>query len=162
MAIRNISVLGLLLFLFLSCDQDSVYDRYQTVSGNWSIEEPVMFTIEEPDTVQEYDMFITLRNNNEYQYNNLFLITELNFPNGKQFIDTLEYAMAAPDGSWLGKGFNDVKESKLWYREGVRFRESGNYTLNISHAVRKNGNVQGDLKLKGITEVGVRVERSKK
>ena len=139
-----------------------MFDTYQTIPNGWDIKEPITFVIEEPDTIQQYDLFITLRNTNEYQYNNLFLITELNFPNGKQFIDTLEYAMAAPDGSWLGKGFNDVKESKLWYREGVRFRESGNYTLNISHAVRKNGNVQGDQQLKGITEVGVRVERSKK
>jgi len=161
-AIRNLSVLVLLLLCFLSCDQDSMYDSYQTISGNWSIEEPVMFRIENPDTIQTYNMFITLRNNNEYPYNNLFLITKLDFPNGKQFVDTLEYAMAKPNGEWLGSGFSDVKESKLWYREGVRFRESGTYTMSIAHAVRKNGNIQGDQRLKGITEVGVRVEHSQK
>ena len=107
---------------FASCDQNSIYDNYQTISGGWSINEPVTFTIEEPDTVQKYDLFVTLRNTNEYPYNNLFLITALDFPNGRKFVDTLEYAMAEPNGTWLGKGFNDVKESKLWYREGVRFR----------------------------------------
>jgi gliding motility-associated lipoprotein GldH len=160
-AIRNILVASLIFMCFASCDQDSIYDNYQTISGGWSINEPVVFTIKELDTVQKYDLFVTLRNTNEYAYNNLFLITTLDFPNGRKRIDTLEYAMAEPDGTWLGKGFNDVKESKLWYREGERFRESGTYTINISHAVRKNGNVSGDAKLKGITEVGVRIEHSK-
>lgn len=162
MVIRNLSVLAILLLSLISCDQDRMYDSYQTISGSWQIEEPVTFVIENPDTIQDYNMFIALRNNNEYKYNNLFLITSLDFPNGKKFVDTLEYAMAAPDGAWLGKGFSDLKESKLWYREGVRFRESGNYILSISHAVRKNGNVQGDQNLKGITEVGLRIERSQK
>ncbi len=139
-----------------------MFDQYQTISDGWKIHEPLNFVIKEPDTIQDYDLFITLRNTNEYQYNNLFLITTLDFPHGKRLVDTLEYAMAKPDGSWMGQGFNDVKESKLWYREKVRFRESGTYTMSISHAVRKNGNIQGDQKLRGITEVGVRVEYSQK
>lgn len=162
MVIRNIATLILGITTLISCNQDAVFDQYQTISGGWDINTPVTFTIENPDTLLDYDVFITLRNTNEYQYNNLFLITALDFPHGKKFVDTLEYTMAAPDGSWLGQGFNDVKESKLWYREGVRFRESGTYTMSISHAVRKNGNIQGDQKLVGITEVGVRVAHSQK
>ncbi len=162
MAIRKIGTLIVLVACFISCDQDSMFDQYKSISGGWKINEPIKFVIEQPDTIQDYDLFITLRNTNDYQYNNLFLITTLDFPHGKKFVDTLEYAMAEPDGSWLGRGFNDIKESKLWYREGVRFRESGNYTLSISHAVRKNGNIQGDQKLVGITEVGLRVEQSQK
>lgn len=159
MTIRNLSTILLVILCFLSCDQDSVFDNYQTVSRGWSLDEPISFVIEDIDTTQHYDLFITLRNTNTYKYTNLFLITTLEYPHGKLDVDTLEYAMATPDGKWLGKGFNDVKESKLWYREGVRFREKGNYTINIAHAVRKNGNIQGDQNLLGITEVGVRLEQ---
>lgn len=162
MAIRDISVVIFLVLCFVSCDKNRVYDEYQTISGGWSKASPVRFVIEAPDTIQQYNMYITVRNTNEYPYNNLFLITTLAHPKGRRVVDTLEYVMAAPDGSWLGKGFNDVKESKLWYRESMRFLESGNYTLDISQAVRKNGNVQGDQKLVGITEVGVRVEYAQK
>ena len=161
MIIRNISAAIIVALCFLSCDQDSVFNKYQTTPRGWGIDEPIRFTIEDVDSIQNYDLFISLRNTNEYKYTNLFLITTLEHPHGKQDVDTLEYAMASPDGEWLGRGFNDVKESKLWYKENFRFRESGNYTINIAHAVRKNGNVQGDQKLLGITEVGVRVEHSK-
>lgn len=161
MTIRNIIAIVIVVACFLSCDQDSVFDDFQTIPNGWNIDEPMRFSIEDIDTTQNYDLFISLRNTNDYKYANLFLITTLEYPHGKQDVDTLEYAMAAPNGEWLGKGFNDVKESKLWYKENIRFRESGNYTINIVHAVRKNGNVQGDKKLQGITEVGVRLEYSK-
>lgn len=111
------------------------------------------------DSIQPHNLFVTIRNDNRYPYSNIFLITEMQFPEGKILTDTLEYEMAAPDGSWLGDGFGDIKESKLWYREGVRFRESGTYTFTIRHASRKNGNVTGDARLEGITEVGLRIEK---
>jgi hypothetical protein len=43
-------------------------------------------------------------------------------PNGYTKVDTLEYQMAEPDGTLLGNGFTDIKESKLFFKENVKFR----------------------------------------
>jgi len=51
-----------------------------------------------------------VRNNNEYPYNNLFLIVSLNQPGGKVLVDTLEYQMAYPDGSLMGTGFQTLRK----------------------------------------------------
>jgi gliding motility-associated lipoprotein GldH len=85
----------------------------------------------------------------------------MNFPNSEVVSDTLQYAMAKPDGEWLGTGF-DVKESKLWYKENVKFPSSGNYKVTVQQAVRKLGNVQGDQALDGITDVGITIEKATK
>src|SRR5690606_30417835 len=98
------------------------------------------------------------RNNNSYPYNNLFLIVELQQPGGLTQSDTLEYMMANPDGTLMGEGFTDVKESKLWYRKGQRFPKKGKYMVNIRQAVREGGKVPGIDELKGITDVGFRIE----
>ena len=149
----------ILITSLIACDQNQVYHHYDNIATQgWKKEDVKTFAIPQLDSLQTYDVFITLRNNHKYPYSNLFLITKMNFPNGKEVIDTLEYRMAAADGNWLGHGFGEIKENKLWYKEGVRFRESGNYTLTIAHAMRKNGNAQGDQFLQGITEVGLRVE----
>ena len=104
---------------------------------------------------------INLRNNNNYKFSNLYLITDLEYPNGKTLIDTLEYKMAEPDGKLLGEGFTDVKENKLWYK-GYKspfiFKESGTYTFRVKHAMRAYGEVEGLDDLDGVTEVGFRVE----
>ena len=69
--------------------------------------------------------------------------------------------MAMPDGKWLGKGYGSIKENKLWYKENIIFTVKGVYTLQISHAMRKNGKADGIMELEGITDVGFLIEKRK-
>ena len=66
--------------------------------------------------------------------------------------------MADADGTLLGNGFTDIKESKLVYKERVKFK-SGDYKVHIKQAIRQIGKVEGVQKLDGITEVGFRIEK---
>ncbi len=142
----------------VSCDDTQVFDEYQAVSDAWEINEKINFTLPELDSLQTYNLFINIRNNNSYRYRNLFLISEMKFPNGKVVSDTLEYQMAMPSGEWLGTGFSDLKENKLWYKENITFTEKGAYSITLQHAMRKNGEVNGIYALEGITDVGFRIE----
>ena len=69
--------------------------------------------------------------------------------------------MANPDGTLMGEGFSDVKESKLWYLENHKFKRAGKYNVEIVQAVRETGKVEGVAELKGITELGLRIEKTK-
>ncbi len=142
----------------ISCDDKQVFDAYQTVSETWEMDEKISFNLPELDSLQTYNLFINIRNNNSYKFSNLFLISEMKFPNGKVVTDTLEYQMAAPGGEWLGTGFSDLKENKLWYKENIRFIEKGSYTITLQHAMRKNGETNGIRVLEGITDIGFRIE----
>lgn len=149
-------ILGLIIS---SCDSNRIFDEYKTVPNQWHKDSIVEFEITPPDSTNAYNLFVNLRNTSEYKYSNLFLIVEMNFPNGKKVKDTLEYQMAKPSGEFLGTGFSDVKENKLWYKEGVVFNESGKYLVSIQHAMRANGQVDGVENLEGITDVGFRIEK---
>lgn len=150
----------LLIFICLmSCDKNRVFDEYKSLPNEWNKDSIISFEVKEMDTIQKYDLFINIRNTNDFEYNNLFLITHINFPHGKVVQDTLEYQMSYPDGEWMGVGAGENKASKLWYKKGVRFEEEGTYTFKIRHAMRKNGERESIENLKGITEVGLRVEK---
>lgn len=155
---------GVMLFLFLiagsvvSCDKKRVFDEYKSVGKSWDKDSIVSFDIPSMDTKKQYNLFLNIRDNNDYPYNNLFLIVSMEQPDKKTLVDTLEYQMANPDGSLLGEGFTDVKESKLVYKERMKFKK-GNYKIHIRHAVRQTGKVVGVAKLDGITEVGFRIEK---
>jgi hypothetical protein len=158
MKIKNSVVLFLFIGLvFFSCDKKRVFDEYKTVGSSWHKDSIVSFDLPELDSTKRYNLFLNLRNNSNYPFNNLFLIVGLELPNGFTKVDTLEYVMANPDGTLLGDGFSDIKESKLFYKEKVKFR--GKYKVNIKHAVRENGKVEGLKELAGITEVGFRIEK---
>ena len=134
-----------------------MFDEYKSVGNAWHKDSIVTFNLPELDSTKRYNLFINLRANNAYKFNNLFLIVALEMPNGFTKVDTLEYQMADPDGTLLGDGFSDIKESKLFYKENVRFRSK--YKVSIKQAVRENGKVPGVKALDGITEVGFRIEK---
>jgi gliding motility-associated lipoprotein GldH len=157
MSLRNSFLLFLITATFFSCDKKRIFDDYKSVGDAWHKDSIVSFSLPELDSTKRYDLFITIRDNNNYPYNNLFLIVSLELPNGFTKVDTLEYQMTDPDGSLLGDGFSDIKESKLFYKENVKFR--GKYKLKIKQAVRENGKVLGVTNLEGITEVGLRIEK---
>ncbi|MEM5565571.1 gliding motility lipoprotein GldH [Psychroserpens sp. AS72] len=153
----------LLVLSIVSCDSNRVFDEYKSVSGQWDKDNIVTFKVVPPDTTNAYNLYVNLRNTEDYKFSNLRLIVELNYPNGKTQKDTLEYKMANPDGTFLGTGFTDIKESKLWYKgynEPFVFDEDGEYTINVQHAMRENGSINGIDKLEGITDVGFRIEHS--
>lgn len=151
---------GMVLLLATSCDRSRVFDQYTSISGGWNKKDTIKFQIAELDTVPYYNLYFNIRNNEEYAFSNLFLISEMKFPNGKVITDTLEYMMANPKGEWLGEGFGDVKENKLFYKERIRFTEQGTYEVQLRQAMRKNGEVNEINSLKGITDVGFRIEFS--
>ena len=155
-------ILVCLLVVFTSCDSNQVFDQYQSVSKQWNKGEIIEFNFQAPDSLNPYNLFVNLRNNNAYKYSNLFLIVELNYPNGKVITDTLEYEMAKPDGTFLGSGFSDVKENRLWYKGYEKpfvFTENGQYKVNIQQAMRENGNTNGIENLQGILDIGIRIEK---
>lgn len=153
------SLVGIFGFLILiSCDSKTVFNQTEFLDGHWGDTEVVEFELPQLDSLKRYNVFVNIRNSNDYKYNNLFLIVSMNFPHGKTIVDTLEYRMANADGTWIGTGIGNIKDNKLWYKEGVRFVEDGVYTLDLSHAMRDNGKVEGVKNLDGIVDVGVSIE----
>lgn len=159
MGIKNSIFIFGVLFLLFSCDEKRVFDQYKSFDGAWHKDTIVSFDFDPGDTVAAYNLFINIRNNNNYPYNNLFLIVEMQQPGTNVTkVDTLEYAMAYPDGTLMGEGFAGVKESKLWYKQNVKFPKPGSYKFSIGQAVREAGKITGVEELEGITEVGFRIE----
>ncbi|WP_428223804.1 gliding motility lipoprotein GldH [Flavobacterium sp.] len=142
----------------VSCDETQVFDEYKTFEDGWPKKEAVRFEFEQEASKKPLNLFVNIRNNNDYEFSNLFLIVKLEQPEGKILVDTLEYQMANPDGTLMGEGFSDVKESKLWYKENYQFPVKGKYAVTIQQAVRQNGKLKGVEVLKGVTELGFRIE----
>ena len=159
---RKIGFLWSIIWLLYSCQSDVVYTKYQTIDkAEWTPNQVVIFEIEMQDSLQVYDVFINLRNNKEYGFSNLFLITQMTFPNLTSVVDTLEYEMTDANGRFLGSGFSDTKENKLFYKENVRFHQAGTYLFQVKQAMRKRNEVAGLDPLKGITDVGISIEKIK-
>ncbi len=158
---NSLLLLSLALLLF-ACNTNIAHTEYSALSnGVWKSKDTLSFSFKEIDTTATYNLFLNVRNDDTFEFSNLFLITELQQPNDQVLVDTLEYQMALPTGEWLGKGTGSIKESKLWLKENINFPNSGVYTLKVQQAMRKNGSVNGLEDLRGITDVGLQIETIK-
>lgn len=151
------------LSLLTSCDSNRIFDKYVSIENStWKKEDTISFNFNVSDTILAQNLFINIRNNNDYKYSNIFIITEILTPNQYVTIDTLQYEMTDEKGKWLGNGFSDLKENKLIFKENYVFKNSGEYDIKVIHAMRKSKETEGLESLEGITSVGFRVESIKK
>ena len=157
---RKIILLIIISFVISSCSDTAIYDQYKSVSNDgWHKDSIFNFKFSLTDTISRNNLFINLRNNNNYQFSNLFLIVDIDFPNNTGVKDTLEYEMTDANGKFLGTGLTDLKENKLEYKTNVIFPVAGEYTISIQQAMRKSGAVDGVEKLEGVVDVGLRIEK---
>lgn len=156
---RSVFVLAMVFLGLISCDSNRTFDMYNSVEDNcWLINDVIEFQVEVEDTISRNNIFINIRNNKEYEFSNLFLIASIEFPSGLKVIDTLEYEMTDKAGNFLGSGYTDIKENKLFYKENVRFQHKGLHILKVEQAMRKSSNIHGLDSLKGVTDIGLRIE----
>ena len=144
---------GLLLTLFFGCDKNRIFEEYKEISTEgWHKDSLMVFTIPVTDTLQNYNLYLNVRNNINFNYSNLWLFVEINQPGEIAVTDTFEVSLAAPSGEWLGEGFGGIKTRQVVYRSGVYFPITGDYIINIQQGMREE-------LLEGITDVGFRVEK---
>lgn len=155
---RLTGITGLIAALFLirmvvACNPGLVYEENERFPDNkWSRYNIPVFEVEITDVQSSYHLFINLRNTGEYPRSNLFLFIAATSPGGAFTRDTLELILAEPSGRWKGKGFGSIWQNRFYYRQNIRFPESGRYTFEIEQAMRIE-------ELPGIADVGLRVEK---
>lgn len=157
---NKIFILFVIALAVVSCNSNYVFDQYKALENStWNQQKSIDFSFSVTDTISKNNAYINLRNTKDYAYSNLFLITRMNFPDGQSIVDTLEYDMADVTGKFLGEGFTDIKQNKLFYKENITFPVKGDYTFSVQQAMRKNGNIEGVTELTGITHVGFKIEK---
>lgn len=153
------AVIFLLSFSFFSCADIGQSQFHTLENAEWSKSDTLSFEFSITDTLNRYDILIHIRNNKDYDFSNIFLVSTLDFPESERsIVDTLEYEITDVEGNWLGQSQGTVVENVLFFRERVVFPNKGKYEMSFNHLMRKKGFVEGLSNLKGITDVGVEIK----
>lgn len=139
-------------FLFLySCSKPAITQKEFPIGESWHKDSILTFSFEQKASVKAYDIFLTIKNNDDYKWSNLFLFCDIYFPNKTEHIrDTLEFILADNKGEWTGKGTLEYT-SKFPFRKNVKFPQTGVYKISIQQAMRCSDN---DNIINGISNVG--------
>jgi len=160
--LKNFKVYVVFFLVLASCNSKTILSKYQSIPNQtWFYNNKIVFNINNYDTINKKNVFINIRNTTDYPFSSLFLIAKIETPKKEQIIDTLEYKMADNYGNWLGSGISDLKENKLIYKQNYLFTKSGNYKFTIQQATRSSNDIDGNMPLIGISDVGLSIEKIK-
>ncbi len=154
-AFKWISFMGILIgcLLLFSCEQDHVYQEVEKIEGKtWSAKDTVTLNFQIEDTLTPYNFYLKVRNNTDYPYRNIYFFLEMEFPNGRHWVDTVECRLADGKGNWTGSGIGDIKDHRFLFIPQRRLPVKGEHRFHIVHAMRNK-------ELKGIKDVGLAIEK---
>ncbi len=141
---------------FFSCTTIDLYEKVAPIPKHeWSSAFKPQFTFTITDTARPYQLFISLRHNNKYSYNNIWINLHTKTPDGTVAKAQYELPLATNERGWLGTGMDDLYEHRIALTPAAQnfyFKKSGNYTFTIEHIMREDP-------LENIMNVGLRIEK---
>ena len=149
-------VLITLFVLILSCKgEDTLYSSHIETKGAWLKNKPVKASLE----INEgpIDIYLILKLNEDYPFSNIYLISSISNPDLK-ITDTIYFKFDYSENKSLLSRQMRIKTFKIPIYKNMNLNEKT--SVEISHAVRFIDSTEPVMKLEGILDVGILVNKS--
>ena len=148
-------ILAILICGFFSCRQINVYEFNTNIPDQqWNRNFSVSGSFKITDTSASYSLYLVLRHEDAYKYDNIWLNVSLSGPGDSINHQKVNLNLANDANGWEGSGMNDIWEvRKLLNGEPRKFIKGGVYHFSINQVMRDNP-------LSGILSAGLRVEKA--
>ena len=154
---RRFSFILITLFvLILSCkDKGTLYSSHIETKGAWLKNEPLKASLE----INEgpIDIYLILKLNEDYPFSNIYLLSSISTPNLK-ITDTISFKFDYSQNKSLLSRQMRIKTFKIPIYKNMNINEKT--LVEISHAVRFIDSTEPVIKLEGILDVGILVNKS--
>lgn len=146
-----------LQFVVISCTAIDLYEKSASIPGHkWKNSYKPSFTFTIKDTSSPYQLFLILRHNDKYSFNNIYINLYTKQP-GTDSIQTGRYdlRLATDNEGWLASGMDDIYEHRIPLTPvggSFYFKKNGDYTFSIEQIMRENP-------LMNVLNVGLRIEK---
>ena len=155
-------VLICLMFICIfSCEPNPIFIKYNSIKGAWQKDSIQNFSFQNEDKLIYTNSYLTLRLNEKYRYNNIFVIITVSNSSETISRDTIEYEVADNFGKLIGSKMINIHELNLIHKIDFQLMPKENYFINIEHAMRNVNETIGVEKLEGVLDVGYKFEKVK-
>ena len=140
-----------LMLAFTACSQvEEHYFQFRSFSHTaWDAQEEIRFEVPVQSIQQLYNVFLEVRNTNEYNFRNIWLVVDVLNTDGSLQTDTIQADLADRHGKWYGSGIS-LYETEIPVQTDIQYPDSGIYVYTIKQGMSENP-------LRGIADVGLRV-----
>lgn len=135
------------------CGTLDVYEKTVFFPGHeWANTNRPSFTFAITDTIAAYHIFVILRHEDAYHYNNIWMNIATRAPGDSLQAQQVNITLANNTKGWLGTGMDDLFDHRVRItRVPVKLRK-GNYTFTLQQHMREEP-------LRFVLNAGIRVEK---
>lgn len=145
--------LVLCCFWLYSCQTNDLYERVVSIPHlEWKSNYQPQFKFIISDTQSHYDIFVLLRHNEKYEFNNIWINLTYQLKGQPPVSGQYELPLANNEG-WMGTAMDDLYEHRIRITppEGIKLK-AGEYVFTLAQIMRKDP-------LQNILNVGLRIEK---
>jgi gliding motility-associated lipoprotein GldH len=139
--------------LLVSCTTIDLYEKSVSIPGHsWKNSFKPSFDFIIKDTSSSYQLFLILRHNDKYNFNNIYINLSAKLP-GSDSVRKIrrDLTLATNEKGWLGSGMDDIYEHRIPLGDPERLK-AGNYTFTIEQIMREDP-------LANVFNIGLRIEK---
>lgn len=103
-----------------SFQQDTTAQFKTLPSEGWRKDQPITFTPEYADSSLTYDIQLSIRHNNSYQYSNLSLAVDMVDSVKVIHRKDVDFELCDSYGNWKGSGFGALYQSSIVIATGIK------------------------------------------
>ena len=145
-----------IFFLIIGCkDESTIHSAYIETNGFWLKDEPIKANLEISES--PINIFLFLKINKDYPFSNIYLLSK-HENNNLNLTDTISFRFDDSENKNLLSKQTRIKTFKIPIHKNINV--SGETLVEVSHAVRYIDSVGAVLKLQGILDVGILVNKS--
>ena len=146
----KITIFGLLI----SCsDENIIFNDYVDIENTQlSFKDTIIFQTSILDTINLHNVFLQLRTSTDYKWSNMFIFSEINFPNSKTRTDTFEIILMDKKGHWKGNKSGIMVNYNYSLYKNIKFPIKGKYKFRFVQAMR-------DTVLEEVKNLGLKITK---
>ena len=146
------------ILIFYSCGNDNIlFIDYVDVNGSWEKENEIKFSFES-DTAILGDLSLIIRNDSSYPFSNIYMITSIK-NNNTITRDTINYSFENNNTKWYELRSSGINSSIIPIKNSFKI-SPGQFEFNVKHSIRYLDSIMPQIKLDGILDVGLVIEKT--
>lgn len=152
--VKNILVILSFCAVLAGCESIGVYEKTHFFpSHSWTSKEKPAFQFSISDTTSFYHIYVVIRHEDVYHFNNLWLEITTQSPNNPPKIQQVNLQLADNKKGWLGTGMDDIFDHRIRVTGAPIKLKSGTYTFTLNQIMREEP-------LAGVLNAGIRIEKA--
>jgi gliding motility-associated lipoprotein GldH len=152
-ALKSCSLFIVFCVLFIACNTLDVFEKSSAFDKHeWKSTQKPSFDFTIADTNALYNIYVVVRHDDAYHYNNLWLNITTQASASMPETQQIELTLANNAKGWLGTGMDDVYDHRIRITNAPIKLKKGNYHFTIQHTMREDP-------LPYVLSAGIRVEK---